>query len=79
MFCTNIVLKVASLCNLNCTYCYVYNKGDESYKRQPKIMSEIVVEETLKNIKTYYNVSFWNIYSCANILNRNFLFQKFIY
>ena len=53
MFCTNIVLKVASLCNLNCTYCYVYNKGDESYKRQPKIMSEIVVEETLKNIKRH--------------------------
>ena len=54
MFCTNIVLKVASLCNLNCTYCYVYNKGDESYKRQPKIMSEIVVEETLKNIKDVF-------------------------
>lgn len=30
-----IILKVAAPCNLNCTYCYEYNKGDESWKTKP--------------------------------------------
>ena len=24
-----VILKVVQTCNLNCTYCYVYNRGDE--------------------------------------------------
>lgn len=35
-----LVIKTASRCNLNCSYCYVYNMGDETYKVQPKLMSE---------------------------------------
>ena len=46
MYTTNLVVKVASRCNLNCTYCYVYNMGDNSYKLQPKFMSI----ETIKKI-----------------------------
>ena len=30
-----ILLKVASRCNINCTYCYVYNMGDSAWKRMP--------------------------------------------
>ncbi len=37
--CRFAVVKIASRCNLNCTYCYVYNQGDDSYKAQPKVMS----------------------------------------
>lgn len=48
-----IVLKVTSLCNLNCKYCYVYNKGDFSYKSEPKIISEEIVIATLKGIEKY--------------------------
>ena len=33
------ILKIASRCNLNCDYCYEYNLGDESWRRQPKFMS----------------------------------------
>lgn len=36
---TSYVLKVASRCNLNCSYCYMYNLGDKSYMNQPKFMS----------------------------------------
>lgn len=36
--CQLIVLKIASRCNLNCSYCYMYNLGDESYRQQPKFM-----------------------------------------
>lgn len=34
-----VLLKVASRCNLNCSYCYVYNMGDEAWRAQPKRMS----------------------------------------
>lgn len=32
------LLKVASRCNLNCGYCYVYNHADQSWRDQPKLM-----------------------------------------
>lgn len=34
-----IVLKICSRCNINCTYCYMYNMGDSSYMHQPKFIS----------------------------------------
>lgn len=34
-----LVVKIASRCNLNCTYCYEYNQGDDSWKRASKFMS----------------------------------------
>jgi uncharacterized protein len=32
------VVKVASRCNLNCGYCYMYNLGDTTYRAMPKVM-----------------------------------------
>jgi uncharacterized protein len=37
--CKAVIVKIASRCNLNCSYCYVYNMGDSSYKKQPALMS----------------------------------------
>jgi uncharacterized protein len=37
-----VLLKVVSRCNLNCSYCYVYNMGDDGWRLQPKRMSEAV-------------------------------------
>ena len=34
-----VLLKVASRCNIDCTYCYVYHLGDFGWSRQPKRMS----------------------------------------
>ena len=34
-----MVVKLASRCNLNCTYCYEYNKGDDSWRQAAKLMS----------------------------------------
>lgn len=42
-----LVIKVASRCNLNCTYCYMYNLGDTTYLKQPKVMSKKVVDATI--------------------------------
>jgi uncharacterized protein len=33
------VVKVVSRCNLNCSYCYMYNLADKTYRNQPGIMS----------------------------------------
>lgn len=34
-----VLLKVASRCNLSCSYCYVYHMGDEAWRNQAKRMS----------------------------------------
>ena len=34
-----VLLKVASRCNIDCTYCYIYHLGDFGWSRQPKRMS----------------------------------------
>jgi uncharacterized protein len=52
-----LVLKVASRCNLNCEYCYMYNLGDKTYKSQPKVMSQEVVTHLLTRVKTYLTLS----------------------
>ena len=36
-----VLLKVASRCNLDCSYCYVYHMGDDSWRMLPKRMSDI--------------------------------------
>jgi len=52
-----LVLKVASRCNLNCGYCYMYNLGDKTYKSQPKVMSQEVVIQLLIRVNTYLTKS----------------------
>jgi len=37
-----VILKVVQRCNLDCSYCYVYNRGDESWKERPPFISESV-------------------------------------
>ncbi|HAS41490.1 MAG TPA: radical SAM protein [Microscillaceae bacterium] len=46
-----VVVKIASRCNINCTYCYMYNKGDETYLSQPKKMSDEVVDTMLQRVR----------------------------
>lgn len=50
MLSTDIIVKVASRCNINCTYCYMYNLGDDSYLDQPKLMSEEVFEALVQRV-----------------------------
>lgn len=35
---TSYVVKLTAICNLNCTYCYEYNMGDNSWQSMPKYM-----------------------------------------
>lgn len=34
-----VLVKVASRCNINCSYCYVYNMGDDGWKEMPSLIS----------------------------------------
>jgi hypothetical protein len=42
-----VLIKVASRCNINCTYCYVYNAGDDGWKEMP---NQISPETTLARL-----------------------------
>lgn len=50
---SQFVLKIAGHCNLNCSYCYVYNKADASWKTRPALMSDEVFESTLDRIRRH--------------------------
>lgn len=50
---TLFVMKVASSCNLNCKYCYMYNLGDSSYLRQPAVMSDQVIAASMERIRAH--------------------------
>jgi uncharacterized protein len=38
------ILKIHSRCNLKCSYCYVYEMADQSWRAQPRIMSADTVD-----------------------------------
>ena len=48
-----LILKVASRCNLNCSYCYVYNKGDTSWRGRPPVMSDEVFAASMDRTRDY--------------------------
>jgi uncharacterized protein len=44
------ILKVHSRCNLACTYCYVYEMADQSWRQMPRRMSPAITAMTAKRI-----------------------------
>ena len=49
----HFVLKVASRCNLNCSYCYVYNKGDSSWRDRPAFMADEIFDAAMRRIRDH--------------------------
>jgi uncharacterized protein len=47
------IVKLASRCNLNCSYCYVYNKGDTSWRARPAHMSRETFDATIERIRSH--------------------------
>jgi uncharacterized protein len=45
-----VLLKVTSRCNINCSYCYVYNQGDTNWQRMPKHMSRTTVDSVIRQL-----------------------------
>jgi uncharacterized protein len=49
----SLVVKIAERCNLNCSYCYMYNHEDKSYLSRPRFMGEEVFSQLLLRIREY--------------------------
>jgi uncharacterized protein len=47
------IIKLAGRCNLNCSYCYMYNLGDTTYRERPRVMSKPVALAALSRIAQY--------------------------
>lgn len=48
-----LVLKMVSRCNLDCTYCYVYNLGDTTYRDQPRVMPPEVASALFARVRSH--------------------------
>ncbi len=46
-----VLIKVASRCNINCSYCYVYNMGDTNWSRMEKFISKETVDAIADSLK----------------------------
>ena len=45
-----ILLKTASRCNIRCSYCYVYQLGDQGWRRQPPTMSQSTIDAIIRRL-----------------------------
>ena len=47
---TTFVIKVYERCNLNCSYCYMYNLADHTYQGKPARMSKMVHDRLFQRL-----------------------------
>lgn len=50
MFVDTVLIKVASRCNLDCSYCYVYHMGDETWRTLPKRLAPAIGDAIADNL-----------------------------
>ena len=56
------IVKVVSPCNLNCTYCYEYNRGDETWRDRPARISKEIVEQLAFRINEHCELHKLDVY-----------------
>lgn len=49
----NYIVKIASRCNLNCSYCYVYNQADTQWRNRPATMSRETYAAMVERIRRH--------------------------
>lgn len=50
---TDLIVKIAERCNLNCSYCYMYQHVDQSYLDRPTFMSDTTYGHLLDRAAAY--------------------------
>lgn len=45
-----VLLKVASRCNIDCRYCYVYHSADQGWRKQPKKLSKATMDMVIDRL-----------------------------
>ena len=45
-----VLVKTASRCNIACSYCYVYQLGDQGWRRQPPTMSRSTIDAIVRRL-----------------------------
>ncbi len=53
MIINTFFLRVASCCNLDCDYCYVFKHRDMSWKTMPSVMHSEIVQKFAERLKEY--------------------------
>lgn len=48
-----VLFKVASRCNLNCNYCYVYQHADQSWRDKPVFVSDETISSFISRVTEY--------------------------
>ncbi|WP_433051730.1 FxsB family cyclophane-forming radical SAM/SPASM peptide maturase [Dactylosporangium sp. CS-033363] len=51
-----VLLKIHSRCNLSCDYCYVYTHVDQTWRNQPNVMPDHVVEQAARRIAEHAEI-----------------------
>src|SRR5258705_11562166 len=49
----HFTMKIASRCNLNCAYCYVYHKEDQTWRDRTSIMPAHIFEAAVDRIRSH--------------------------
>ena len=83
---SEFVVKVSSRCNIDCSYCYEFNLGDQTWRNQPKLMAPETFRKLCERIKNHskthelekINISFHGGEPLLLGINNFFLFLKII-